>query len=78
MKTKLTLEFVPEPTPDAEERHDELIDLLAAGIALALCEEAREEAEAALGRPLRTAVLGEEASPEAPSPLVRRRLRQAG
>ena len=79
MKTDLSLEFIPEPTPDAGERFEELIDLLAEGLALELCAEARAEAEAALGRPLRTAALGEETEPaEALSPLVRHRLRKAG
>ena len=55
---------------DAEQLHAELLDLLADGFAQHLLDEAREEAEAALGRPLRSAAaLTDEASL---SPLVER------
>ena len=55
MKPDLHLEFIPTPDPEAEQRHAELVDLLADGLARHLLNEARAEAEAALGRPLRSA-----------------------
>lgn len=74
MKSKLSLEFVPEADAEAEAKHAELIDLLADGIARHLVAEARAEAERALGRPLRSAAPEEEsASPPAPRPALRRR-----
>ena len=52
MKPDLHLDFVSTPDPEAEQRHAELLNLLADGLAQHLLNEAREEAEAALGRPL--------------------------
>ena len=49
------LEFVPKHDPETEQLHAELLDLLADGLAQHLVSEARAEAEAALGRPLRSA-----------------------
>ena len=55
MKPDLHLEFIPMPEPETEQLHAELLDLLADGLAQHLLNEARAEAEAALGRPLRSA-----------------------
>lgn len=60
MKPQLRLEFIPIPAPDDEERHAELLDLLADGLARHLLQVARAEAEAALGRPLRSVELDQE------------------
>ena len=80
MKPDLHLLFVPAPDPEAERRYDELLDLLADGLAQQFLNEAREEAEAALGRPLRSAaVLGDEGALAAlPEPPRARRVARGG
>lgn len=80
MKPDLHLEFIPTPEPETVQLHAELLDLLADGLARHLLNEAREEAEAALGRPLRSAAaLADEGvlSPLVERPRARRAARGA-
>ena len=77
MKTALTLEFVPAPDPEAGERHSEMIDLFADGLARLLLAQARAEAEARLGRPLRSPSLADDEG-ALPSTAPTRRLVRVG